>query len=122
VGEYLQVCNSITFCASLRLCTCSCFCRRSLGRGTWWVWRPPVGGAVSRHAPDHCADAGPPPRHWPPALWEPEEPCTAPDWPALDVAVILAAARDGCKTVEYDGQAPPSRRSTGCASRRRSAA
>jgi hypothetical protein len=47
------------------------------------------------------------PRHWPPALWEPEEPCTAPGWPALDVAVILAAARDGCKTVEYDGQAPP---------------
>ena len=47
------------------------------------------------------------PRHWPPALWEPEEPCTAPGWPALDVAVILAAARDGCKTVEYDGQEPP---------------
>jgi len=59
------------------------------------------------------------PRHWPPALWEPEEPCTAPGWPALDVAVNLAAARDGCKTVEYDGQAPPSRRSTGCASSRR---
>ena len=47
------------------------------------------------------------PRHWPPALWEPEEPCTAPAWPALDVAVILAAARDGCKTVEYDEEAPP---------------
>jgi len=47
------------------------------------------------------------PRHWPLVLWEPEEPCTAPAWPALDVAVTLAAARDGCKTVEYDGQAPP---------------
>jgi hypothetical protein len=47
------------------------------------------------------------PRHWPLVLWEPEEPCTAPAWPALDVTVILAAARDGCKTVEYDGEAPP---------------
>jgi hypothetical protein len=47
------------------------------------------------------------PRHWPLMLWEPEEPCTAPAWPALDVAVILAAARDGCRSVEYDGQAPP---------------
>ncbi len=47
------------------------------------------------------------PRHWPLALWEPEESCTAPNWPAPDVAVILAAARDGCRTVEYDGQAPP---------------
>jgi hypothetical protein len=46
------------------------------------------------------------PRHWPLVLWEPEEPCTAPNWPALDVAVILAAA-NGCKTVEYDGEAPP---------------
>ena len=41
------------------------------------------------------------------ALWEPEEPCTAPAWPSLDIAVILAAARDGCETVEYDGEAPP---------------
>jgi hypothetical protein len=47
------------------------------------------------------------PRHWPLVLWEPEEPCTAPGWPALDVAVVLAAARDKCKTVEYDGEAPP---------------
>jgi hypothetical protein len=47
------------------------------------------------------------PRHWPLVLWEPEEPCTAPGWPALDVAVVLAAARDRCKTVEYDGEAPP---------------
>ena len=47
------------------------------------------------------------PRHWPLVLWEPEEPCTAPSWPALDVAVVLAAARDGCETVEYDGEVPP---------------
>jgi hypothetical protein len=47
------------------------------------------------------------PRHWPLVLWEPEVPCTAPAWPAPDVAVILAAARDGCRTVEYDGEAPP---------------
>ena len=47
------------------------------------------------------------PRHWPLALWKPEEPCTAPNWPAPDVAVVLAAARDGCRTVEYDGEAPP---------------
>ncbi len=65
MGEHLQVCNSITFCVSLRLCTCSCFCRRSLGRDTGWIWRPPVGGAVSRRAPDHRADAGSPPQ--PPA-------------------------------------------------------
>ena len=47
------------------------------------------------------------PRHWPLVLWEPEEPCTAPPWPALDVAVVLAATRDRCKTVVYDGEAPP---------------
>lgn len=57
------------------------------------------------------------PRHWPLALWEPEEPCTAPD-----VAVILAAARDGCKTVEYDGQALPEPAFDWVPSRRRSAA
>jgi hypothetical protein len=44
------------------------------------------------------------PEHWPLALWRPEE-CTAPDWPAVDVAVALLAAVDGCKAIKYDGAA-----------------
>jgi len=45
------------------------------------------------------------PEHWPLALWRPEEECTAPDWPAVDVAVALLAAVDGCKAIKYDGAA-----------------
>jgi len=47
------------------------------------------------------------PRLWPLVLWEPSELCAAPPWPALDVAVLLVAARDRCRTVKYDGQALP---------------
>jgi len=45
------------------------------------------------------------PEHWPLALWRPEEECAAPDWPAVDVAVALLAAVDGCKAIKYDGAA-----------------
>jgi hypothetical protein len=45
------------------------------------------------------------PEHWPLALWRPEEECTAPDWPAVDVAVALLAAVDKCKAIKYDGAA-----------------
>ena len=45
------------------------------------------------------------PEHWPLALWRPEEECTAPDWPSVDVAVALLAAVDGCREIKYDGAA-----------------